>query len=261
MRRIINNWGTAIVAAAVVAIPTLICGTVNSLAEGDAATGHDLLYPSIRDGNIKDQPLVIVGVIDRKAPAPTIRLDGKEVKTMKLAVAEFDESWKGYETHFYKLGKDGKPLTKLEKKNIFVASIPTLKTGDRVLTIDGVDYKFKKVSSKDKTVTESYSNHSPFKIVNREGVLPFKCEECHKVKEEGGKKVFGFAGTEGCTHCHKDLSNHNHDMTLLKECNICHDPHGAMIDKRLLDTKEKLCTQCHEAREPAAKKTTDSAAE
>lgn len=252
MRRILNNWGLSVAAAAVVAVPTLLCCTANSQADGQAATKHDLLYPSVRDGNIKDQPLVIVGVIDRKAPAPTITLDGKEVKNMRLEVAEFNDTWKDYKTHFYGF-KEGKSLTDLQKKNVFVATIPILPAGKRVLTIDGVEYPFKKVSSKDKTVTESYSHHSPFKIANKTGILPFKCEECHKVTEEGGKKILGFAGTENCTHCHKDLSNHNHDMEQLKQCNICHDPHASVISKRLIDTKEKLCTQCHEAREPKAK--------
>ena len=233
MKRILNNWGTALMAAAIVAVPTLICGTVNTMAEGEAAEGHELLYFPVRDGNVKDQPLVLVGVIDRKAAAPTITMDGKEIKTMKMAVAEFGADWKGYETHFYKHAKDGKPLKNLEKKNVFVACIPTVATGARTLTIDGVDYKFTKVSSKDKEVTESYSHHSPFKVRNNTGILPFKCEECHKVTEADGKKTLGFAGTENCKHCHKDLSNHKHDMDLLKECNICHDPHGSVIPKRL----------------------------
>ena len=250
MRRIFNNWGISVaVVAAAVAIPALFCYTASTQADGEEAAKHELLYPSVRDGNIKDQPLVIVGVIDRKAPAPAITLDGKEVKNLTVDIAQFDDSWKDYETHFYGF-KEGKSIKDLQDKNLFVAKIPMLPAGDRVLTIDGVDYKFKKVSSKDKTVTEAYSHHSPFKVKGT--ILQFKCEECHKVTEKDGKKIFGFAGTENCKHCHKDLSNHKHDMDALKECNKCHDPHASVISKRLLDTKEKLCVQCHEAREPKA---------
>ena len=66
---------------------------------------------------------------------------------------------------FYR-SKENKPLTDLDKKSFFVAAIPVVPTGEKTLTIDGIDYKFKKVSSKDKTVTESYTHHSPFKVRN-----------------------------------------------------------------------------------------------
>ena len=253
MRRILNNWGISLAAAVAVAAPVLFCGTATTQAEEDSDAKYHLLYPSVlgigekTGGNIKDQPIVIIGVVDRKASAPVITLDGKEVKGMTVTMADFDASWKGYKTHFYG-SKENKPLTDLDKKSFFVAAIPVVPTGEKTLTIDGIDYKFKKVSSKDKTVTESYTHHSPFKVRNREGILPIKCEECHKVSEVDGRKVLGFAGTENCTHCHKDLSNHNHDMEQLKQCNMCHEPHASTIDKRLIDKKEVLCVQCHEAR-------------
>lgn len=258
MKQVFNNWKVSVAALIAVAVPALFCSvSLQTQADSKAqpetkielpAGQHALFYPTVLEGtNIKDQPLVIVGVTAKDAKAPEIMLDGKAVKNMPLALAEFGADWAGYTTHFYG-HTEGKTLGDLDRKQLFVASIPMVPPGDRTLSIDGKEYKFKKVTAKDKTVKEAYSHHSPFKIANKTGILPFKCEECHKVTEEDGKKILGFAGTENCRHCHKDLSNHKHDMETLAKCNMCHDPHASVISKRLLNEKDKLCTQCHEAR-------------
>jgi len=73
------------------------------------------------------------------------------------------------------------------------------------------------------------------------------CSGCHEITDG----ALGSAHTpDACAGCHDEGSVqliHRHVSEPLGNCAMCHDPHGTSRPKMLQDTKEKLCSRCHEA--------------
>ncbi|MCF7668493.1 MAG: hypothetical protein K9N48_01810 [Verrucomicrobia bacterium] len=77
------------------------------------------------------------------------------------------------------------------------------------------------------------------------------CGMCHEFKQANDCYTLGAADTnESCKTCHSPVDLrmlHGHVMEPLNDCLMCHDPHGAVHPKLLINTREKLCSQCHES--------------
>jgi predicted CXXCH cytochrome family protein len=86
------------------------------------------------------------------------------------------------------------------------------------------------------------------------GFKPFRphpamasCDNCHAVKD--GEWVFKRASLATvCSRCHardKFPAKHTHEMGVLADCQICHDPHGSTEVGHMKRAKEVACKQCH----------------
>jgi len=78
------------------------------------------------------------------------------------------------------------------------------------------------------------------------------CNTCHAVTEQKDRKTLGaFKGAAACDACHEQkpctgLRDHAKKPTL-RECNLCHAPHGAAEKRFLIAPADQLCTKCHDA--------------
>jgi predicted CXXCH cytochrome family protein len=74
-----------------------------------------------------------------------------------------------------------------------------------------------------------------------------QCSSCH-VAKEGVWSLKGLAAAENCTACHnakKFPEKHTHEVKVLEQCQMCHDPHGSTMPALLIMDKETSCKQCH----------------
>ncbi|MBM3739627.1 MAG: hypothetical protein FJW39_27995 [Acidobacteria bacterium] len=73
------------------------------------------------------------------------------------------------------------------------------------------------------------------------------CTTCHAVKN--GIWTFQRASLATvCSQCHakdKFPAKHTHEMGILADCQICHDPHGSTAAAHMRKEKEAACKQCH----------------
>ncbi len=73
------------------------------------------------------------------------------------------------------------------------------------------------------------------------------CTSCHAVKNG----VWAFQRPSlvtTCGQCHakeKFPAKHTHEMGILADCQICHDPHGSTAAGHLRKQKDVACKQCH----------------
>jgi predicted CXXCH cytochrome family protein len=73
------------------------------------------------------------------------------------------------------------------------------------------------------------------------------CDSCHAVRN--GRWRFVRASLANvCSRCHAKEAfpaKHTHQMDLLPDCQMCHDPHGSTSAAHLKLTRENACKQCH----------------
>lgn len=77
------------------------------------------------------------------------------------------------------------------------------------------------------------------------------CTDCHDPHGPEGVKpgsAISLAGkNEVCAKCHKDQTMpfvYEHEA-LREGCNICHNVHGSINDKMLIERDQNLCVKCH----------------
>ncbi len=73
------------------------------------------------------------------------------------------------------------------------------------------------------------------------------CDACHSVKD-GAWAAKGASTAESCSACHnlqKFPQTHTHAVSVLEECQLCHEPHGSKALRHLRFPKETACKQCH----------------
>ena len=76
-----------------------------------------------------------------------------------------------------------------------------------------------------------------------------QCQTCHAVRN--GKWRFQRVSLASvCSQCHaKDTfqAKHTHEMALLTDCQLCHNPHGSTtaVPAHLKLAKDVACKQCH----------------
>ena len=73
------------------------------------------------------------------------------------------------------------------------------------------------------------------------------CLDCHSVHSEDVKYTVGDDDRELCLSCHTSLSGpfiFEHEP-VNEDCGICHEPHGTIADKLLIQNEPFLCLSCH----------------
>jgi DmsE family decaheme c-type cytochrome len=73
------------------------------------------------------------------------------------------------------------------------------------------------------------------------------CLDCHSVHSDDVKYTVGDGDRELCLSCHTSLSGpfiFEHEP-VNEDCGICHDPHGTVADKLLIQNEPFLCLSCH----------------
>jgi DmsE family decaheme c-type cytochrome len=73
------------------------------------------------------------------------------------------------------------------------------------------------------------------------------CLDCHPVHSGEVKYTVGDESRELCLSCHTSLSGpfiFEHEP-VNEDCGICHEPHGTIADKLLIQNEPFLCLSCH----------------
>jgi predicted CXXCH cytochrome family protein len=73
-----------------------------------------------------------------------------------------------------------------------------------------------------------------------------ECQNCHAGRQPGVFKKATIAET--CVTCHEQsafAAGHAHNVEVLAECVLCHNPHGSTEKFHLKMTRETACKQCH----------------
>lgn len=103
--------------------------------------------------------------------------------------------------------------------------------------------------------------HAQFKLPNRHPVLEnrMNCVQCHDphgadVLKGSHRTVFGARAASGmarlnesCAECHRAQTRpviYEHEA-LREGCTVCHQPHGSIADKLLIQRDNNLCLKCH----------------
>jgi DmsE family decaheme c-type cytochrome len=92
---------------------------------------------------------------------------------------------------------------------------------------------------------------NPFRHPINDKVM--KCIDCHQILKEPGKTFSMARQDDACFDCHQEFQGpfiHEHDAandySLEKAgCMSCHDPHGSVNPRLLLQPGRLLCQQCH----------------
>ena len=138
---------------------------------------------------------------------------------------------------------DGKPLKQRQTQGTrqpFVMRIPAgrheldWKNGDSSQKVQFI------VTTSGRTVAppgwKVYRGHPP----------QAECQTCHASEQPGEFQKSTLAET--CFTCHEQkafASGHAHNVDVLAECVLCHNPHGSTEKFHLKMTRETACKQCH----------------
>ena len=95
--------------------------------------------------------------------------------------------------------------------------------------------------------------HSEFRLPSHHPVLEKKmnCVECHDPHGHDIKKPAGGLGLarldQSCAQCHREQTrNFVFEHEAMREgCTTCHQPHGSVNDKLLVQRGANLCLKCH----------------
>jgi predicted CXXCH cytochrome family protein len=71
-----------------------------------------------------------------------------------------------------------------------------------------------------------------------------ECTQCHELSRRGR---FRFKD-DSCFACHQQqgfVKVHSHEPSVLTECGMCHNAHGATTKAFLMQSKEASCKLCH----------------
>ena len=126
--------------------------------------------------------------------------------------------------------------TQSPHEGVQTAELKTVKPGVHELEFDGQKLRFSIGPA------ESFTAFRPHPPANQ-------CETCHTVRN--GKWRFQRVSLASvCSQCHaKDTfqAKHTHEMALLTDCQLCHNPHGATtaVPAHLKLAKDAACKQCH----------------
>ena len=114
------------------------------------------------------------------------------------------------------------------------AELKSLKPGLHTLEFEGQSLRFS-VGPAEKFL--AFKPHAPAN----------QCETCHAVRN--GKWRFQRVSLSSvCSQCHaKDTfqAKHTHEMVVLTDCQLCHNPHGSTTTAHLKLARDAACKQCH----------------
>jgi predicted CXXCH cytochrome family protein len=240
--------------AGVATLGTLLTGLQSSAADSAAATNGTLpviLGPA--DGSAgRVGQVQVIAVGQTGAGAPALRLDGQP---QKLEPLKFAPTWLSKPPRSAAAKKltqaAASPLLRNRQDKTLWTTVVSLSPGEHALELDAAKTRLMCLASPSSTNAPSgwtlwYPHPSPTKPEE-----PIQCASCHDVKPGDTGSVIGRAKPpQSCFTCHNEVDlrlTHSHVLEPLANCLMCHDPHGSPRPKLLIDTREKLCTQCHEA--------------
>lgn len=73
------------------------------------------------------------------------------------------------------------------------------------------------------------------------------CNACHAVRN-GRWRFIRASLSNVCSQCHSKetfAAKHTHQMDLLPDCQMCHNPHGSTAPAHMKLSRENACKQCH----------------
>ena len=235
-------------------VGTSMTGTRGWAADPDPGTNVALpviLWPAdgcaVRVGTVQ-----VVTVGRAGAGTPELRLDGQPLKLERF---DFAPTWLSKPPRSASTKKltqaAASPLLRSRQDKTIWTTVATLSPGQHALELDAAKTRLLRLTSQDGTNAPSgwalwHPHPSPTKPEE-----PIQCASCHDVKTAATGTVIGRAKPpKNCFTCHNEVDlrlAHSHVLEPLSNCLMCHDPHGSTRPKLLIDTREKLCTQCHEA--------------
>lgn len=97
-----------------------------------------------------------------------------------------------------------------------------------------------------------FDKEAEFNLPHRHPVVEGKmtCSDCHDPHGPDSKKPAGLAITrvnDACAECHREQARpHIYQHEALRDgCTVCHDVHGSINKKMLVQNDANLCLQCH----------------
>jgi predicted CXXCH cytochrome family protein len=142
-----------------------------------------------------------------------------------------------------KLTLDGKPVDAKSLADNALTAVVELAAGPHEFVLEsGGETKKVKVVVLGPGVTapqgwEAFRIHPP----------AAECSACH-VAKEGVWSMKGLTTAESCVACHSAKEfpkKHTHEVKVLEQCQMCHDPHGSTLPSLMIMDKETSCKQCH----------------
>ncbi|MCL5098615.1 MAG: hypothetical protein M1608_14015 [Candidatus Omnitrophica bacterium] len=198
----------------------------------------------------------IIVIANSLESAPAITLDGQPIQSERV---ELGKSW------LLRLGKGASPSSATAsprsvapngaasgkpEKVLLLANVP-LSPGRHTIEAAGSRILLFRSTATDHSDAPAgwplFQSHP----ITTDPSQPSSCENCHLTHGSGKDLVLDRVKMpEACYSCH-DLVDlrlaHSHVMDPLAECAICHNPHGSTQPNLLINTRAKLCVQCHEA--------------
>jgi predicted CXXCH cytochrome family protein len=209
-----------------------------------------VLYPPAGAIVTSNPALIMILGPDRPEPPP-FELDGVVLPVKKIT---FAEAWEMVPTKIpIPAGSDDLPLRSplLEDKtgNVVWATAEQLSEGEHVVSLDGGTLAT--FSSRAPKESDVRTWEEPvLRVHGAPGsrAEALDCGQCHRSESS---RVLGVAPVpEACHNCHADVDlalAHEHVMEFLAKCQMCHDPHAATGPSLLIDTREVVCSLCHES--------------
>ena len=128
--------------------------------------------------------------------------------------------------------------TQSPHQSVQTSELGPLKPGLHTLEFEGQTLRF----SLGPTVPEKFAAFKPHPPANQ-------CETCHAVRN-GKWRFQRISLASVCSQCHsKDTfqAKHTHEMAVLTDCQLCHNPHGSTTAAvaHLKLPRDAACKQCH----------------
>jgi predicted CXXCH cytochrome family protein len=134
---------------------------------------------------------------------------------------------------------DGVPVTtKTLHEGVQTAELKPAKPGIHLLEFEGQTLRFLTADE----ATPGFAAFSPHPPAAQ-------CETCHAVRN-GRWRFQRVSLASVCSNCHAReafQAKHTHEMTVLTDCQLCHNPHGSTTARpaHLKLDRDKACRQCH----------------
>ena len=207
-----------------------------------------ILYPSDRVV-LTNEKLAIVAVAPAGMKHVLLKLDGKPLESERMTFApvmalrgtRLYATTRPSDIHRAAIIKDA------ANKALWVAGV-ALSPGQHIIEAEGAVAHVFAASPDAKDTPAGWEKFNPHGYTKN--TIVNACDQCHEVEKNGSGRILGVSNMpDSCSSCHNEVDvqlTHRHVLDSLSKCYLCHDPHGAPGTFLLVDTQERLCTQCHE---------------
>lgn len=205
----------------------------------DPTAGLRILYPPTRSA--VSRPVRLIVAAPQAADAPVGSLDGRPLTLGRLT---FAGTW----VLSGKLKETARLVGDRATTALWVAVLElapgthTVAVGDQQLAL------WSGAGEPPKDYTRLHA-HAPVgdAAPGAGGAAKPDCSGCHG---QTGDQLDTVPTPKACGGCHDEAAvqlRHRHVAEPLARCAHCHDPHGAVRSKLLVDVKPALCRRCHDA--------------